>query len=121
MLATPATQRALALLVPRATGTHGDALIAWGLAIFVSELLNDEEVFLSDAGDHFRLEIPASRAALDRAVDAFTPARLRRSRLKWLACAANNRIPPLTSATDSRLTATNCATPTNSGAKPCAR
>ena len=94
MLATPATQRALALFVPRATGTHGDALIAWGLAIFVSELLNDEEVFLSDAGDHFRLEIPASRAALDRAVDAFTPARLRRSRLKWLACAANNRIPP---------------------------
>lgn len=94
MLAMSTTTRALNLLVPRVTGTHGDVLIAWGLAIFVSELLHDEEVFLSDCGDYFHIDIPTTLADLDRAIGNFSPMVLKLSRLKWLGSEQNKRIAP---------------------------
>lgn len=87
------TQSALALAVPKQTGTHGDALIAWGLAIFVSELLGDKKVMLSDNEYAFRIEARVTDADLVRAIAGFSFPRAR-SRLKWLESQQNKRIAP---------------------------
>lgn len=84
----------VALSVPKATGTPGDTLIAWGLALFVSELLDDEEaVILRDCGDSFGIEVPVSQAELENAISGFT-APAARSRLKWLESEQNKRTAP---------------------------
>ncbi len=82
------------LSVPKTTGTHGDTLIAWGLAIFVSELLGDQEVvLLSDGGYCYHIDVQLSSAELERAISNFTLP-LARSRLKWLESEQNSRIAP---------------------------
>src|SRR5487761_2215822 len=82
------------LSVPKTTGTHGDTLIAWGLAIFVSELLGDQEgVTLSDGGYCYHIDVQLSSAELERAISGFTRP-LARSRLKWLESEQNSRIAP---------------------------
>lgn len=83
------TAQQVALSVPKATGTPGDTLIAWGLAIFLSNLLLDQEaVILRDCGDAFGIEAPVSWAELENAIRTFAkpPAR---SRLKWLESVQN--------------------------------
>lgn len=88
------TAQQVALAVPKATGTPGDTLIAWGLALFVSELLGDEEaVMLRDCGDSFGIEVPVSQAELENAISNFT-APAARSRLKWLESEQNKRTAP---------------------------
>jgi hypothetical protein len=93
-MSASAVESSVALSVPKTTGTQGDALIAWGLSIFLSELLGDgEPVFLSDVGESFRLEADVSYIDLDQAITAFTKPGAR-SRLKWLESQQNGRLAP---------------------------
>jgi hypothetical protein len=88
------TPRTLTLSVPKATGTAGDTLVAWGLAIFTSEVLSGARVVLSDAGEHFLIETPVSLQAVETRLAAFSwEERLSRSRLLWLASTEKGRLP----------------------------
>lgn len=69
------------LLVPRRTGTPGDDLVAWGLAILTSEIANDD-VRIVDAGTCFRVELPVPYDTLPQLVEQNgAPVR---ARLRWL-------------------------------------
>lgn len=94
MRTTAAEYRTLALVSPKATGTQGDTLVAWGLAIFASEALRDSRVILSDRGDHFLIETGVSYEMLEQQLATFTwRDRLARSRLRWLESQVAGRMP----------------------------
>src|SRR5260221_7547729 len=83
------------LAVPKATGTQGDTLVAWGLALFVAEVLVDERVILSDAGDYYLIEPSAASERAEERIASFAwEERLKRSQLRWLGSTAKKRLPP---------------------------
>jgi hypothetical protein len=87
-------QTDIRLAVSKATGTQGDTLVAWGLAIFVAEVLVDERVRLSDAGDHYLIESSAAPRWAEEHIATFSwQERLNRGRLRWLGSTANKRLP----------------------------
>lgn len=83
-----------AFVVPKATGTAGDTLVAWGLAIFVSDVLRDSRVVLHDAGEHFKIETSVPYQVIASRIASFSwEEQLKRSRLLWLASTEKGRVP----------------------------
>jgi hypothetical protein len=85
------TEAGLRLAVPRGTGTPGDELVAWGLALLASDLCGDE-VDLRDEGARLLVELPLARAAVEARLGTFQPSG--RARLLWLASTEKRRLAP---------------------------
>jgi hypothetical protein len=76
------------LRVPKSTGTHGDTLVAWGLARLSSQVLG-HRVELHDRGGGFEIELRQEGTDLDK--DFPIP---ETAQLWWLSSTQNNRFPP---------------------------
>lgn len=101
MGAVAVARQTLTLMVPKTTGTPGDTLVAWGLAIFVYEALADQRVVLSDRGTHFLVETSVPYERLENVSETFSwQQRLALSRLLWLASAQKGRTPQRDSMVD---------------------
>lgn len=73
------------------SGTPGDDCVAWGLAIFLTDLTR-KDVLLDAMGDHFRLEVDASMEDLLEACTLTEPGP--DALIPWLASPEKNRLPP---------------------------
>jgi len=82
---------ASAFAVPRGTGTPGDDLVAWGLAIFLADLAVGD-VSLRASGDRFILEVEMGIGDLLEAAERVGPGE--GARLPWLASPEKGRLPP---------------------------
>ncbi len=83
------------LRVPKATGTHGDTLVAWGLALLSYSALSadgrDCEVRLRDDGDAYSLHLEMED---EHAKEHPNSTIHRGSWLKWLASSDKGKVPP---------------------------
>ncbi|MCC6629136.1 MAG: hypothetical protein IT340_17240 [Chloroflexi bacterium] len=85
-----AARNSLTLRVAKRTGTPGDTLIAWGLAL-VASAVSRRDVLLSDAPDAFEITVRLARDELPAACAAYHPTA--QVMLPWLACATAGRTP----------------------------
>ncbi len=77
-------------VVPKQTGTPGDDLVSWGLAMLVSEIAG-QNVVLRDDGAHFAIESPVPLdELLERAASHELSSMLR---LPWLGSTEKQRLP----------------------------
>src|ERR1035437_3540187 len=83
----------LHLRVPRSTGTAGDDLVAWGLAVFASEVLKIR-VTLRAQGDSFEID-GRYNGSLDEHLASVEADRIK---LRCLSSTGKNRFPPAGSA-----------------------
>ena len=93
MSAVIAARQTLTLVVPKTTGTQGDTLVAWGLAILAGEALGDARVILSNEGQNYRIESTVPYGQVEHRLEGFSWQRLGRARLRWLASKQKGRTP----------------------------
>lgn len=86
-----AIPRATTLRVWKRTGTHGDTLIAWGLALLANDVTR-RPVTLRNTPGAFEIDVRGSLADIQEACEGWSPSD--RVKLPWLACAASGRNPP---------------------------
>lgn len=88
----PRTGAATRLRVRKRTGTAGDTLIAWGLALVAAEVAK-RDVVLSDAPNAFEVIVRASPIQLAQAYADYLPSA--RVKMPWLASTEKKRHPPI--------------------------
>ncbi len=81
------------LLVPRRTGSLGDTLIAWGMAILVGEVAGPD-VTLAIRPEAFAIEWSGTWNDLEERSGSFDPAEHPGVWLRWLGSTARNRTAP---------------------------
>lgn len=91
ILRRPPGDEATRLTVPRRSGTPGDDLVAWGLALLVSELTGSD-VVLRDVGPQFSVASRLPLGDLMKRTAGFQPSQL--LRLPWLGSTEKRRRPP---------------------------
>ena len=93
MSAVATERRTLTLVVPKTTGTPGDTLMGWGLAILTSEAFGDPRVTLSDQGQSFLIETSVPLTQVEQRLAGFSWKQLGRSALRWLSSQQKGRMP----------------------------
>jgi hypothetical protein len=78
------------LRAPKRTGTHGDTLIGWGLALLASDVLR-RDVTLRNTSGAFEIELPGTTEQLAIACRTFVPSA--NAMLPWLASTEKGRQP----------------------------